>query len=90
MANTKSTKKNIRVTERRTLINKARKSRVKTFLRKVFDEIKSGNEELARKALVGFESEVMKAVSKGVYKKNTASRKIKRVANHIRKMKETK
>lgn len=90
MANTKSTKKNIRVTERRTLINKARKSRVRTFLRKVFDEIRSGNEESARKALVGFESEVMKAVSKGVYKKNTAARKIRRVANHIRKMKETK
>lgn len=88
MANTKSTKKNIRVTERRTLINKARKSRVRTFLRKVFDEIRSCNEDLARQALVKFESEIMKAVSKGVYKKNTAARKIRRVAAQIRKLKE--
>ena len=88
MANTKSTKKNIRVTERRTLINKARKSRVRTFLRKVFDEIRNGNEDLARQALVKFESEIMKAVTKGVYKKNTAARKIRRVAAQIRKLKE--
>lgn len=89
MANTKSSKKNIRIIERRTLINKARRSRVKTFLRKVLESIAGGDEAVAKTNLVAFESEIMKAVSKGVYKKNTASRKIKRIAAKIRNMKKT-
>ncbi len=87
MANTKTSKKNIRVTERRTLINKARKSRVKTSLRKVMDSIKDKDVNLAKENFVKFESEIMKGVTKGVYKKNTAARKLSRVANHIRNLK---
>ena len=88
MANTKSSKKNVRIIERRTLINKQRKSKVRTSLRKVIDAIRSGDEAKARQNFVLFESEIMKNVSDGVYKKNTAARKISRVASHIRKMKE--
>lgn len=87
MANTVSSKKNIRIIERRTALNKARRSRIKTFLRKVLEAVQAKDEVLARKEFVVFESEVMKGVTKGVYKKNTATRKLKRVAQHIRNIK---
>ena len=83
MANTLTTKKNIRITARRTAINKSRKSRIRTFLRKVEDAVLAKNKELAKTALVEFESEIMKGVSKGVYKKNTAARKIRRMAKQV-------
>lgn len=86
MANLKSSKKAIRVIERRTEVNKARKSRIRTFLKKVNDTIATGNIENARKAFVEFESELMKGVKNGVFKKNTASRKLSRLAGHIRKI----
>lgn len=86
MANIKSSKKAIRVIEKRTEINKARRSRIRTFLRKVNDAIATGVVEDARKAFVEFESELMKGVKNGIFKKNTASRKLTRVAGHIRKM----
>lgn len=84
MAHTLTTKKNIRVTARRTAINKSRKSRIRTFLRKVEDAVSSQDKELAKTALVEFESEIMKGVSKGVYKKNTAARKIRRIAKEVK------
>mgnify|MGYP003307644563 CR=1 FL=1 len=83
MAHTLTTKKNIRITARRTAINKSRKSRIRTFLRKVEDAVLAKNKELAKTALVEFESEIMKGVSKGVYKKNTAARKIRRMAKQV-------
>lgn len=86
MANIKSSKKAIRVIERKTEINKARRSRIRTFLRKVNDAVATGVVEDARKAFVEFESELMKGVKNGVFKKNTASRKLSRMAGHIRKM----
>ncbi len=86
MANIQSSKKAIRVIERRTEINKARKSRIRTFLRKVNDAIATGSIENARKAFVEFESELMKGVKNGILKKNTASRKLSRLAAHIRKI----
>lgn len=86
MAHTLTTKKNIRVTARRTAINKSRKSRIRTFLRKVEDAVSSQDKELAKTALVEFESEIMKGVSKGVYKKNTAARKIRRIAKEVKSM----
>ena len=76
MANIKSSKKAIRVIEKRTEINKSRRSRIKTFLRKVNDAISSGVMEDAKKAFVEFESELMKGVQNGIYKKNSASRKL--------------
>ncbi|MDD2840474.1 MAG: 30S ribosomal protein S20 [Rickettsiales bacterium] len=86
MANISSSKKAIRVIGRKTEINKARKSRIKTFLRKVNDTITTGTIEEARKSFVEFESELMKGVKSGILKKNTASRKLSRLAGHIRKM----
>jgi small subunit ribosomal protein S20 len=84
MANIKSAKKNIRIIDRRTAINKSRKSKIKTYLRKVQDAVNEGNVETAKKSLVDFESKIMKGVSKGVYKKNTASRKVKNLAQKIK------
>lgn len=86
MANIKSSKKAIRVIEKRTKINKERRSRIRTFLRKLNDAIATGVVEDARKAFVEFESELAKGVQKGLFKKNTASRKLTRMAGHIRKM----
>lgn len=86
MANISSSKKAIRVIGRKTEINKARRSRIKTFLRKVNDTITTGNIEEAKKAFVEFESELMKGVKNGILKKNTASRKLSRLAGHIRKI----
>lgn len=86
MAHTLTTKKNIRATARKTAINKSRKSRIRTFLRKVEDAINANDKEAAKKALVEFESEIMTGVSKGVYKLNTAARKVSRMAKKIKNM----
>lgn len=86
MANISSSKKAIRVIERKTEINKARRSRIRTYLRKVNDTIATGVIEDAKKAFVEFESELMKGVKNGIFKKNTASRKLSRIAAHIKKM----
>jgi small subunit ribosomal protein S20 len=88
MANIKSAKKNIRIIERRTAINKSRKSKIKTYLRKVSDAINNKDVDLAKKNLVEFESRIMKGVSKGVYKKNTASRKVAKLAKKIKAVSE--
>ena len=73
MANIKSSKKAIRVIERKTEINKSRRSRIRTYLRKLNDVIATGVVEDAKKAFVEFESELMKGVKDGIFKKNTAS-----------------
>lgn len=86
MAHTLTTKKNIRATARKTAINKSRKSRIRTFLRRVEDAINTNDKEAAKKALVEFESEIMTGVSKGVYKLNTAARKVSRMAKKIKNM----
>lgn len=86
MANISSSKKAIRQIEARTEVNKSRRSRIKTYLRKINDVIATGNVEEARKAFVEFESELMKGVKNGLFKKNTASRKLTRIAAHIRKI----
>ena len=86
MANIKSSKKAIRVIERKTEINKSRRSRIRTYLRKLNDVIATGVVEDAKKAFVEFESELMKGFKDGIFKKNTASRKLTRMASHIRKM----
>lgn len=90
MPNTKSVKKNVRVIKRKTQVNRARKSKIKTFFNRVIKAIKDMNAGEAKKAFVEFESQLMKGVSKGVYKKNTASRKLRKTADKIRKIKDTK
>jgi small subunit ribosomal protein S20 len=84
MANTKSAKKAARQTERRTLVNKSRRSRMRTFVRKVEEAIASGDRNAANLALREAQPEIMRSASKGVVHKNTASRKISRLSARIK------
>ncbi|HRX36839.1 MAG TPA: 30S ribosomal protein S20 [Aestuariivirga sp.] len=84
MANTKSAKKATRVTARRTEINKDRTSRIRTFVRKVEEAIASGNPAAAAEALKAAQPELMRGAQKGVMHKNTASRKVSRLAARVK------
>lgn len=88
MANTSAAKKALRSSQAKEVVNKARKSRIRTFIRKVEDSIKSGNEENARTAFKALEPEIMKGVTKNVFKLNTAARKLRKLAESIRKLKQ--
>ena len=79
MANSPSARKRIRQIERRTAVNKARRSRIRTFLRKVEEAIAKGDATVAAEALKNAQPEIMRGVSKGVLHKNTASRKVSRL-----------
>ncbi|CAN7574532.1 30S ribosomal protein S20 [Bosea sp. LjRoot90] len=83
MANTTSAKKAARKIVRRTEVNKARRSRVRTFLRKVEEAIASGDKTAAAAALQAAQPELMRAAQKGVVHKNTASRKVSRLAHRV-------
>jgi small subunit ribosomal protein S20 len=83
MANTQSAKKATRKIERRTEVNKARRSRVRTFLRKVEEAIASGDKTAAEAALKAAQPELQRAATKGVVHRNTASRKISRLASRV-------
>jgi small subunit ribosomal protein S20 len=84
MANTPSARKRIRQIERRTKVNKARRSRVRTFIRKVEEAIASGDQGTALSALKAAQPEIMRGATKGVLHKNTASRKISRLHQRIK------
>ncbi|MEQ6202980.1 30S ribosomal protein S20 [Sulfitobacter sp. HNIBRBA2951] len=84
MANTPQAKKRARQNEKRFAINKARRSRIRTFLRKVEEAIESGVKEDAVAALKAVQPELMRGVTKGVYHKNTASRKMSRLAARVK------
>ena len=84
MANSPSSKKRARQTERRTDVNKARRSRMRTFVRKVEEAIAVGDPAQAAEALRLAQPEIMRTVSKGVLHKNTASRKISRLAARVK------
>ena len=84
MANTNSAKKMVRKIARRTAVNKARRSRVRTFVKKVELAIASGDQAAAKTALVQAESELMRAVSNGVVHKNTGSRKVSRLSARVK------
>ena len=86
MANTPGAKKAIRKIERRTEVNKARRSRVRTFLRKFEEAVAGGDAAQAKAAFVEAQSELMRAVSKGVVHKNTGSRKVSRLAARLKKL----
>jgi len=79
MANTKSAKKAARKIARRTEINKSRRSRLRTYVRKVEEAIASGNRDTALAALKEAEPVIMRAAQKGVVHKNAASRKVSRL-----------
>ena len=86
MANIKSAKKRILVNRTRADRNKAIKSSVKTAIKKVYAAIETGDKAAAQAALVAATSEIDKATSKGVYHKNTASRKVSRLAQAVNQM----
>jgi small subunit ribosomal protein S20 len=84
MANTPQSQKRARQTERRTAVNKARRSRIRTYLRKVEEAIAGGDAQVAADALKAAQPELMRGVTKGVVHKNTASRKISRLAARVK------
>ncbi len=86
MANIKSAKKRILVIETKTLRNKTIKSKVKTMIKKVEAAIAAGDKVAAEAALKVAISEISKATSKGIFHKNTASRKISRLTVAVNKM----
>ncbi|HEY1260305.1 MAG TPA: 30S ribosomal protein S20 [Stellaceae bacterium] len=83
MATHKSAEKRIRQTEKRTAINRARRSRVRTFVKKVESAIASGDKSAAQSALREAQPELHRAVTKGVLHRNTVSRKLSRLAVRI-------
>jgi small subunit ribosomal protein S20 len=84
MDNTTSAKKATRKIARKTAINKARRTRVRGCLRKVEEAIAAADQAVAAEALRVAQSELMRAVSKGVFHKNTASRKVSRLSKRIK------
>ena len=84
MANTPQSKKRARQSETRFAINKMRRSRIRTFLRKVEEALTSGNADAAATALAAAQPELMRGVTKGVLHKNTASRKMSRLTSRVK------
>jgi small subunit ribosomal protein S20 len=84
MANSPSAKKRVRQIERRTEVNTARRSRMRTFIRAVEEAIASGDAEKAKEALRAAQPEIMRGANKGVMHKNTASRKVSRLARRVK------
>jgi small subunit ribosomal protein S20 len=86
MANTTSAKKAARKITRRTATNKARRSRMRTLVRKVEEAIAGGDRQAATAAMQGAEPILMRAAQKGVIHKNSASRKVSRLSHRIAKL----
>jgi len=86
MANTKSAKKMVRKIAHRTEVNTVRRSRARTFLRKVEEAISGGDQAAAKDALRLAEPELMRGAQKGAFNKNFASRKVSRLAQRIKAM----
>ncbi len=84
MANHKSAEKRIRQTERRTIVNRARMSRIRTFIKKVESAIAAGDKATAQQALREAQPEMQRGVSKGVLHANTVSRKLSRLSGRIK------
>jgi small subunit ribosomal protein S20 len=89
MANHKSSVKRARQTIKKAAVNRNRISRVRTYVRKVEEAIESGDPVKAKEALKAAQPVMQKAASKGVVKKNTASRKISRLAARVKKISKT-
>ena len=84
MANHKSAKKRIIRNANRALINSARVSRIRTFVKKVDAAIAAGDADAAREALRAAQPELQRGVSRGVLHKNTVSRKISRLSARVK------
>jgi small subunit ribosomal protein S20 len=83
MANTKSAKKATRQIARRTAVNKARRSQMRSAVREVESAIASGNKDAAAAALKSAEPELMRAARHGIVHKRTASRKVSRLVKRL-------
>ena len=83
MANSPQAKKRARQNERNRLVNKDRRSRIRTFIRKAEEAIAVGDKESALAALKSAQPELMRGVSKGIFHKNTAARKMSRLAARV-------
>jgi len=86
MANSPGAKKRVRQAAFRTAVNKTRRSRMRTFIRKVEEAIASGDVAQARDALRQAQPEIMRSVTKGIVHKNTASRKISRLNARVKSL----
>lgn len=84
MANTASARKRIRQTAKRTERNRARKSRVRTFLRKLEDAISGGDKAAAQEAFRAAQPELQRAATKGVLHANTVARKLSRLSARVK------
>ncbi|MEK6205728.1 MAG: 30S ribosomal protein S20 [Amylibacter sp.] len=86
MANSPQAKKRARQIERRTDVNKSRRTRIRGFLRKVEEAITGGDQAVASEALKSAQPEIMRGVTKGVWHKKTASRKVSRLSARVKAM----
>lgn len=84
MANTAQSKKRARQADARQDINKARRSRIRTFLRKVEEALASGKQDVAAEALKNAQPELARGITKGVMHKNTVARKMSRLASRVK------
>ena len=84
MANTSSAKKAVRKIERRTAVNRTRRSQMRTYVRKVEEALAAGDANAAQAALAAAEPLVMRAAQKGIVHKNNASRKISRLTVRVK------
>lgn len=84
MANSPQSKKRARQAQRRTLVNKTRRTRIRTFIRKVEEAITGGDQKIAAAALRAAQPEIMRGVTKGILHKNTASRKMSRLSSRVK------
>jgi small subunit ribosomal protein S20 len=84
MANTSSAKKRVRRDERKTATNISRRSRIRTFIKKVETAIETGDKDAANDALKAAQPELMRGVTRGVVNKNAVSRKISRLSRRIK------
>ena len=83
MPNIASAKKRVRQTEKRTAVNHARKSRIRSTIRKVEEAVKTGDKAAAEAALKAAEPEIMRGVAKGVIHKNAGARKVSRLTKRV-------
>ncbi|MEL6520965.1 MAG: 30S ribosomal protein S20 [Pseudomonadota bacterium] len=84
MANSPQAKKRARQNQRRADVNKARRSRIRTYLRKVEEAIATGDRSAAADALRAAQPELMRGVTKGIFHKNTAARKMSRLSARVK------
>jgi small subunit ribosomal protein S20 len=86
MANTAQSKKRARQSETRYAVNKARRSRIRTFLRKVEEALASGNQDAAAAALKAAQPELDRGVTKGILHANTVARKMSRLSSRVKSL----